>query len=419
VRSGRLSAQDVPGRQPTIDGSAALADGQLPGRAQGADKTFCAYEHLMKPAGITRLADITGLDIVGIPVFIGVRPLAKSLVISVGKGTSRSSARAGALMEAIECWYAEDIAPDLRQIAFRELSGAMDPATLPLALDWTGEDMSAWRADWVRGADLRTGQQVWVPFDVVSLDFRCDRLGVPWLARNSNGLASGNNRAEAVLHGLSEVVERDAEWRWRAGSDSRRLDLGTVTDTTCRDVIDRIERAGVQVAAWDVSSYAGLPCFGCVMLSDPERDIWGCVGVHDGFACHPHSGAALAAALLEAAQKRLTYISGSRDDVTRAELARASSPDLTRLVRDELESEPATYHFGWIATAPPGLDAAAYQQLALDALAQADCPPPVVVDVASAPDEPAVVKVIVPGMYGPHGSCAAPQRVSGPDGSAA
>lgn len=81
--------------------------------------------------------------------------------------------------------------------------------------------------------------------------------------------------------------------------------------------------------------------------------------------------------------------------------------------------EPATADFRLVATSPPGLGADAYQRLALEALARVGCPSPVVVELTSAPDEPAVVKVIVPGMYGPHGSCAAPQRLSGPGGSAA
>jgi thioglycine synthase len=40
--------------------------------------TFKRIEPLCKRAGITRVADITGLDRVGIPVFSSIRPDAKS-----------------------------------------------------------------------------------------------------------------------------------------------------------------------------------------------------------------------------------------------------------------------------------------------------------------------------------------------------
>ena len=40
---------------------------------------------LMPVMGITRLANLTGLDIVGLPVVMAVRPNARSLAVSSGK----------------------------------------------------------------------------------------------------------------------------------------------------------------------------------------------------------------------------------------------------------------------------------------------------------------------------------------------
>jgi len=37
-------------------------------------------------AGVTRLAEITGLDLVGIPVFQAIRPAGRSLSVHQGKG---------------------------------------------------------------------------------------------------------------------------------------------------------------------------------------------------------------------------------------------------------------------------------------------------------------------------------------------
>ena len=54
--------------------------------------------------GVTKVADVTGLDRAGIPNFISVRPddLGPGISYYNGKGMTRADARAGALMEAIE-----------------------------------------------------------------------------------------------------------------------------------------------------------------------------------------------------------------------------------------------------------------------------------------------------------------------------
>ena len=57
--------------------------------------------------GITRIADVTDLDVIGVPVYMGVRPLGTTLSVSQGKGMTHLSARVGAAMEAIEWWAAE------------------------------------------------------------------------------------------------------------------------------------------------------------------------------------------------------------------------------------------------------------------------------------------------------------------------
>jgi ribosomal protein S12 methylthiotransferase accessory factor len=379
------------------------------GRRWDPEETFRRFRSLMEPAGITRIADVTGLDVLGVPVCLGVRPEARSLVISVGKGLDLPSARAGALMEALECWYAEFVEPDVRQTPAVDLDGpAVDPATLPGALGaFEAPAPAAEPRDWLRGTEAGTERPVWVPFEVVSLDYRCARLTDPWLARNSNGLASGTTRDEAVLHGLCEVIERDAEASWRTGDDSRRVDLATVTDERCLTLIALIRQAGLEPAVWDVTSDVEVPCFGCVIMPGPGAFGAEGGGVHDGFSCHPSAEFALAGALLEAIQKRLTYISGSRDDVTRSELLRATSPQLAEQVWHECLAEQPNVPFPVSGPVPIGATAELVDRT-LDALAKAGLAKPVVVDLQPDEDGPAVVKTIVPGMDGPHGSCVPP-----------
>ena len=70
--------------------------------------------------GITRLGNITGLDRIGIPVAIAVRPNSRSVSVAQGKGLEMPQAMASALMEACETFHAEQIGP-LRVAAYRAL----------------------------------------------------------------------------------------------------------------------------------------------------------------------------------------------------------------------------------------------------------------------------------------------------------
>src|SRR5687768_13787505 len=49
--------------------------------------------------GITRLANVTGLDRVGIPVYQAIRPNSRGLSLSQGKGIDATAAKVSALME--------------------------------------------------------------------------------------------------------------------------------------------------------------------------------------------------------------------------------------------------------------------------------------------------------------------------------
>src|SRR5271168_1445741 len=51
---------------------------------------------------VTRIADLTPLDEIRLPVFTAVTPLARDLTTHMGKGTDATSARVSALMEAVE-----------------------------------------------------------------------------------------------------------------------------------------------------------------------------------------------------------------------------------------------------------------------------------------------------------------------------
>jgi len=174
-------------------------------------ETLRRIQPLLKPAGITRVADITGLDWLGIPVYQAIRPNSRTLSVSQGKGLTRAQAKVSALMESLEFFHSEELDRPTIRATVGDLRSelAYDPYSLGLRDDHILTDRTT--LTWVDATDLETGAQTWVPRDLVALDFRvAERRDVPLFHQSSNGLASGNVQAEALLHGLCEVIERDS-----------------------------------------------------------------------------------------------------------------------------------------------------------------------------------------------------------------
>ena len=270
--------------------------------------------------GLTRVAVLTGLDVTGIPVAAAVRPNARSLSVFQGKGATLAAAKASAVMEAVEAWHAETLAAPLRWGSHDRLreSGLapLDPARLPHSA--AAPDLSAREAPmlWVEGRDLADGSPLWVPLDLVTADYALD--GPPssgFLQATTNGLASGNTRGEALVHALAELVERDAHALWLALPPAARaetaIDPASIADPLCADLLACFAAAGIALAIWDITSDLGIPAFRVLAL--PGREEPG-MEAELGLGCHPDPGVALSRALTEAAQSRVTRISGARDD---------------------------------------------------------------------------------------------------------
>src|SRR5438105_3859247 len=76
-------------------------------RSQNLDETLRFVLRLAPIMGITRVANVTGLDPVGIPVVMVCRPNSRSVAVSQGKGIDLASARASGVMEAAELYHPE------------------------------------------------------------------------------------------------------------------------------------------------------------------------------------------------------------------------------------------------------------------------------------------------------------------------
>jgi YcaO-like protein with predicted kinase domain len=288
-------------------------------RVVAPEQTLARILPLMGAMGITRVATITGLDVIGIPVVAVTRPNSRSIAVAQGKGLDLTAAKVSGLMESIENYHAEHIRAPLRLATWGELQrdGCLDIERLPRVAG--GSLHLGSRMLWLEAHEVFTNESLWVPFEVVHTDYT---LPLPTcsgaLMVNDSGVASGNDPLEATSHAICELVERDALTLFRfegtPAQASRRLELSSVDDPACVSVLERFERADVAVAAWDITSDVGIPAFFCTIL-DREHGHFRALGPSSGSGCHPSREIALLRALTEAAQTRLTIISGSRDDI--------------------------------------------------------------------------------------------------------
>ncbi|MEM9060442.1 MAG: YcaO-like family protein [Pseudomonadota bacterium] len=280
-------------------------------------ETWARLKPLLPVFGIARVANITGLDRIGIPVFTACRPNSRSLSVFQGKGLSMDAARVSAVMEAYETWCAESIDAPLKFASIDELAythALADVTRLPLANPDGFDPQLPFL--WIEGTDLIGGARKWLPFELVHANYaRPEPAHSGAFAATTNGLASGNTREEAILHGLFEVIERDAITLWKLGPGAWRSAAAVRPETVTgapRLLLDLFEAAEIDVAVWDVRSDIGVPVFVALI-----HDRTGETGADEiGGGAHLSPEVALVRALTEAAQARGTFIAGAREDIT-------------------------------------------------------------------------------------------------------
>ncbi|WP_061300719.1 YcaO-like family protein [Herbidospora cretacea] len=371
-------------------------------RAATLEETWRRLGPALAACGVTRVCDVTGLDLIGIPVATAYRPNARSLSVSQGKGVSREASRVSAAMEAVEHAHAEVIDRPLRLARPAELgAAALDPRRLPRTADGVLDEVTPLL--WIDGVDVRTGEPRAVPYEAVSLDFTLPpALTGHGLSRDSNGLAGGNSALEALVHALCELIERDAAalWDLRDGltQAEARIDPSTLTDPETARLLERYDRAGVEAALFDITSDLGVPAVLCHIV-EAEPDPFRPLPAATGLGCHPHPAIAVQRALTEAAQSRLITVSGARDDITRERYAETTDLDGIGELRDALrESLPYARPFE-AAGADHELLGDDLDWL-LDRLAGAGLDQVIAVELTRASLGVPVVKVLVPGLEG-------------------
>lgn len=316
------------------------------------ERTARLLEHAARRLPITRVSDLTPLDPLQLPVFGAVTPLAKDLTTHAGKGATKAQARISAMMEAVERISAEDVAPERRARASyadlkRGSSAALEPTSLILPPDTRYRPQRTF--SWVAGFDLLGEREMLAPLDAVI----CPATEGILRDVDTNGLASGNTRLEAVVHALCEVIERDAISQLRFveafGDPAAAAKLVRDVDPSSLPSgpgawVERARRHDLAVTVQLVLGDLNVPTFR-VLVDDPH--FAGLAGGPQvqfvGYGTHPDAAVALMRAVTEAIQSRAGTLQGARDALGITQLAREiERPAATSSLRfTEVPSFPA------------------------------------------------------------------------------
>ena len=258
--------------------------------------------------GVSRVANVTGLDRVGIPNAHAVRPLATHpcAIVSSGKGRSLEAAQTGALFESFERWAAE--APGFDILASRRETATVCPWIRAVVPSCLTPDQ---QIRWVLGFDPFTGMECLVPVDCVAFPRDWPDVNrIPGYSSSTDGIASGTVPSEAISAALFELIERHAV----AHIDINRLfriDERSIPDESAA-LVERFRSAGIDLSIVYCPSPTKISTFYVLSRDDVARQsVFFC----SGSGCHSQPRLALDRALLELSQSRASFVSSIRPDV--------------------------------------------------------------------------------------------------------
>jgi YcaO-like protein with predicted kinase domain len=373
-------------------------------RSTAPAKTIERAQPYLRHMGITRVANVTGLDRIGIPVVMVTRPNSRSVSVSQGKGLDLDAAKASALMESSEVWHAEQITLPLVYGSYAGLADhypLADPDALQrIPSSYFTDDT---RILWIEGSNLIDTQNLWVPFEMVHTDYsQPSPPGHGCFHCSTNGLASGNQLIEAQCHAICEVIERDATTILHHLSlpdrALRRLDVRSVDSQECWKLLEQLRMANLKLAIWDTTTDVGVPSFyGLLIGSDGEYPEH----IGAGAGCHPCKSIALSRTITEAVQTRLTYISGARDDLLASEFEDGGLRDKYQSAKSFISNEVPTRLYSSIPDYSSELLSDDLSWL-IGKLKRVGINQIISVDLTKSDIDIPVVRIIIPGLEAPH-----------------
>ncbi|MDP9015152.1 MAG: YcaO-like family protein [Thermoproteota archaeon] len=321
-------------------------------RTKPAHETLNNVMPISKKIGVTRLADITDMDVLRIPNYSAVVPGTEDYIwVYSGKGPTKRHAMASALMESIERysslpsgWLGKFIRSSYSELSKTHKVLHPDEIVEPLRFVYHADMIM----DWLPGHDLVSGEEIMVPASIALFRYTPSPPSInPFSYFHTNGLASGNVMEEAICHALCEVIERDAmsladlrasaipfhilrtivhSLNAAAFSVSPILsdrfvddpsifpdvDISEIDFEPVKILVEKFRRAGISLMVKDITSDIGIPTFNASSVEWISHD-YGYLA--EGHGTHPDARIAVLRAITEVSQTRAANIQGARDDL--------------------------------------------------------------------------------------------------------
>jgi ribosomal protein S12 methylthiotransferase accessory factor YcaO len=338
--------------------------GKVSSRVKSVEETLKTVLTVSGSIGITRLADITDMDILGIPNFSAVLPGTEDYIwVYSGKGATRLDAKVSALMESIEryCSLPSSDQKKMIQGSYKDVSKVsktLHPSNVvePMLFEYDEEMIM----DFLPGYDLINNEQILVPTPLALFRYSPKSPAVnPFAYHHTNGLASGNVLEEAICHSLCEVIERDATSLAELNASALPYNvLRTMTkylsdnglrinpvdstefvddDTKFPDVdisnidfkpvsnlVKKFNDAKIPLIIKDITSSIGIPTFNASSIEWISED-YGYLA--EGHGTHPDARIAILRAITEVSQTRAANIQGARDDLRKISYGNSNSDE--------------------------------------------------------------------------------------------
>jgi ribosomal protein S12 methylthiotransferase accessory factor len=338
--------------------------GIVSSRIKSVEETLSTILPVSSNIGVTRLADITDMDILGIPNFSAVLPGTEDYIwVYSGKGPTRLDAKASALMESIEryCSLPSSNQNKMIQGSYKDvskLSKTLHPSNVvePMLFEYDEEMIM----DFMPGYDLINKEQILVPTPLALFRYSPNPPAVnPFAYHHTNGLASGNVLEEAICHSLCEVIERDAtslaELKASAipynilrtmtkylsdnGLEIDRIlstefvdddtkfvdvDISDINFKPVSNLVKKFNDAKIPLIIKDITSPIGIPTFNASSIEWITED-YGYLA--EGHGTHPDARIALLRAITEVSQTRAANIQGARDDLRKISYGNSNSDE--------------------------------------------------------------------------------------------
>lgn len=222
----------------------------------------------------------------------------------------------------------DDLAPDALD---PRLCGEYSPEFYAHHADYYAPFDSATPTHWTWGHSLRDDRPVLVPEQLV---FYLDRRPYKKFVQEcSNGCASGSCVEEAILHGMLELLERDAFLlSWHGAARLPEIDIESCRDPRVKFMRDRIARLGYGMRMFDMR--ADLPVPTVLAVAERRDGEPGTLVFGAGAAFDPED------AIRSAMSETASYVPGFDDRVN------ARLPLLKQMVDDYTLVHELTHHSG-------------------------------------------------------------------------